>query len=124
MELARRRGAEYVGGDFLLIRFLQIAIGSFHCNKLTMRFYREKNFAAAITAPTTNVINKYTFSRKKLLGEINQRATMALSIKRLEWEHLQKVLMQHDGNISAAARALNMHRRTLQRKLDKNPVRE
>jgi two-component system, response regulator RegA len=47
-----------------------------------------------------------------------------LSVKRLEWEHLQKVLMQHDGNISAAARALNMHRRTLQRKLDKKPVRE
>ncbi len=47
-----------------------------------------------------------------------------LSIKRLEWEHLQKVLMQHDGNISAAARALNMHRRTLQRKLDKRPVKE
>lgn len=47
-----------------------------------------------------------------------------LSVKRLEWEHLQKVLMQHDGNISAAARALNMHRRTLQRKLDKRPVRE
>ncbi|MCX7089615.1 MAG: response regulator transcription factor [Methylococcales bacterium] len=47
-----------------------------------------------------------------------------LSIKRLEWEHLQKVLMRHEGNISAAARALNMHRRTLQRKLDKHPVRE
>jgi two-component system response regulator RegA len=47
-----------------------------------------------------------------------------LSVKRLEWEHLQKVLMQHDGNISAAARALNMHRRTLQRKLEKKPVRE
>ena len=46
-----------------------------------------------------------------------------LSVKRLEWEHLQKVLMQFDGNISAAARALNMHRRTLQRKLEKRPVR-
>ncbi len=45
-----------------------------------------------------------------------------LSVKRLEWEHLQKVLMQHEGNISAAARALNMHRRSLQRKLDKRPV--
>jgi len=53
--------------------------------------------------------------------EINKNP---LSIKRLEWEHLQKVLMQHDGNISAAARALNMHRRTLQRKLDKRPVKE
>lgn len=47
-----------------------------------------------------------------------------LPVRRLEWEHLQKVLMQNNGNISAAARALNMHRRTLQRKLDKRPVRE
>ena len=47
-----------------------------------------------------------------------------LSVKRLEWEHLQKVLTEHDGNISAAARALNMHRRTLQRKLAKHPVKE
>lgn len=47
-----------------------------------------------------------------------------LSVKRLEWEHLQKVLNEHNGNISAAARALNMHRRTLQRKLAKHPVKE
>lgn len=47
-----------------------------------------------------------------------------LSVRRLEWEHLQTVLMQHHGNISAAARALKMHRRTLQRKLDKRPVKE
>ena len=47
-----------------------------------------------------------------------------ISVKRLEWEHLQKVLMEHDGNISAAARALNMHRRTLQRKLAKRPVKD
>ncbi|RLU00812.1 response regulator transcription factor [Ketobacter sp.] len=45
-----------------------------------------------------------------------------LSVERLEWEHLQKVLMDHDGNISATARALNMHRRTLQRKLQKRPA--
>lgn len=45
-----------------------------------------------------------------------------MSVRRLEWEHLQKVLMEHDGNISAAARALNMHRRSLQRKLQKKPV--
>jgi two-component system, response regulator RegA len=47
-----------------------------------------------------------------------------LSAKRMEWEHLQKILLQHDGNVSAAARALNMHRRTLQRKLEKRPVKE
>jgi two-component system, response regulator RegA len=47
-----------------------------------------------------------------------------LSVRRLEWEHLQKVLMEHNGNISAAARAMKMHRRTLQRKLAKRPVKE
>lgn len=46
------------------------------------------------------------------------------SVKRLEWEHLQRVLQAHDGNISATARALRMHRRTLQRKLGKRPVKE
>lgn len=45
-----------------------------------------------------------------------------LSPKRLEWEHIQKVLEEHDHNISATARALGMHRRTLQRKLQKKPV--
>jgi two-component system response regulator RegA len=44
------------------------------------------------------------------------------SVNRLQWEHIQKVLAEHDGNISATARALNMHRRTLQRKLQKKPV--
>lgn len=42
-----------------------------------------------------------------------------LSVDQLEWEHIQKTLNHHEGNISATARALNMHRRTLQRKLDK-----
>ncbi len=46
-----------------------------------------------------------------------------LSINRLEWEHIQRVLNDHDQNISATARALGMHRRTLQRKLQKRPKR-
>jgi two-component system response regulator RegA len=47
-----------------------------------------------------------------------------LSIDRLEWEHIQRVLAEHQGNISATARSLKMHRRTLQRKLGKHPARE
>ena len=46
------------------------------------------------------------------------------SVERLEWEHIQRVLQEHQGNISATARALNMHRRTLQRKLAKVSVAE
>ena len=45
------------------------------------------------------------------------------SVNRLEWEHIQKILGEHHGNISATARALNMHRRTLQRKLHKRPAK-
>jgi len=45
-----------------------------------------------------------------------------LSVNRLEWEHIQKVLGEHEGNISATARALGMHRRTLQRKLQRRPM--
>lgn len=46
-----------------------------------------------------------------------------ISVKRLEWEHIQKVLNENDGNVSATARELGMHRRTLQRKLQKHPVK-
>ncbi len=49
-------------------------------------------------------------------------ALQPMSVRRLEWEHIQKVLEQNHGNISATARQLNMHRRTLQRKLRKRPV--
>ncbi|HWA13318.1 MAG TPA: helix-turn-helix domain-containing protein, partial [Burkholderiales bacterium] len=45
------------------------------------------------------------------------------SVGRVEWEHIQKVLAENGGNVSATARALNMHRRTLQRKLSKRPSR-
>ncbi len=47
-----------------------------------------------------------------------------MSVDRLEWEYIQKVLAENEGNLSATARALKMHRRTLQRKLAKRPVRE
>jgi two-component system response regulator RegA len=46
-----------------------------------------------------------------------------MSVKRLEWEHIQKVLNGNEGNLSATARALGMHRRTLQRKLNKRPTK-
>ena len=45
------------------------------------------------------------------------------SLARVEWEHIQRVLGDCDGNISQAARMLGLHRRSLQRKLSKDPVR-
>lgn len=43
------------------------------------------------------------------------------SLARAEWEHIQRVLDDCGGNVSLAARKLGLHRRTLQRKLQKNP---
>jgi two-component system response regulator RegA len=47
-----------------------------------------------------------------------------LPLARLEWEHIQQALSDTQGNISAAARLLGMHRRSLQRKIAKRPVAE
>jgi two-component system response regulator RegA len=44
------------------------------------------------------------------------------SLARLEWEHIERVLRECNGNVSRAARVLGMHRRTLQYKLAKFPV--
>ena len=45
------------------------------------------------------------------------------SIKTLEWEHIHQTLAANDFNISETARQLGMHRRTLARKLEKQPVK-
>jgi two-component system response regulator RegA len=47
-----------------------------------------------------------------------------LTVDKLEWEHINRILNENKGNISATARALNMHRRTLQRKLQRKPIKE
>ncbi|MGE5168827.1 MAG: response regulator transcription factor [Rudaea sp.] len=45
-----------------------------------------------------------------------------MSMHRLAWEHISHVLHENNGNVSATARALAIHRRTLQRKLRKRPA--
>ncbi|GAA0258578.1 response regulator transcription factor [Rhodanobacter caeni] len=57
-------------------------------------------------------------------SELPDAPEQPLALRRLEWEHIQRVLTECDGNISETARRLGMHRRTLQRKLSKHPVRE
>src|SRR5665647_1769310 len=45
----------------------------------------------------------------------------APSLARAEWKHINRVLSDAGGNISEAARRLGIHRRSLQRKLQKYP---
>ncbi len=53
-----------------------------------------------------------------------EHSYQAPSLARAEWEHIQRVLADCDGNISETARRLDIHRRTLQRKLDRYPPPE
>ncbi|AWV07675.1 response regulator transcription factor [Marilutibacter maris] len=56
------------------------------------------------------------------LGDDAQAAPeRMIPLQRLEWEHIQQALQETGGNISATARLLGMHRRSLQRKLGKRP---
>jgi two-component system, response regulator RegA len=54
-------------------------------------------------------------------GEPDEAESM-IPLSRIEWEHIQQALRATDGNISAAARMLGVHRRSLQRKLAKRPL--
>jgi len=56
----------------------------------------------------------------ELESETVPESTM-VPLARVEWEHIQQALSETQGNISAAARLLGMHRRSLQRKLAKRP---
>jgi two-component system response regulator RegA len=53
--------------------------------------------------------------------EDEQAPEMMTPLSRLQWEHIQQALHETGGNVSAAARLLGMHRRSLQRKLTKRP---
>jgi two-component system response regulator RegA len=46
------------------------------------------------------------------------------SLERVKWEHVARVLSDSGGNVSEAARKLKLHRRSLQRMLQKFPPRE
>src|SRR5688500_14239989 len=75
-----------------------------------------------LTKPTTADQVVAAFGRKDASIDV-PLAVKPLSVDRLEWEHIQRVLTNVDGNMSAAARALDTHRRTLQRELIKYPPR-
>jgi two-component system response regulator RegA len=72
-----------------------------------------------LTKPADTLMIVKALTRSSVITQLPETV---MSPERLEWEHIQQVLKNNDGNISQTARQLNMHRRTLQRKLQKKPV--
>lgn len=55
-------------------------------------------------------------------GNAPDQTSEVPTLARVEWEHIQRVLVDCEGNISEASRRLGIHRRSLQRKLAKRPA--
>jgi len=64
------------------------------------------------------------FDKEHDAAEAAPTAETTPSLARVEWEHIQRVLTDCEGNISLTARKLGLHRRSLQRKLGKFPPLE
>ena len=71
-------------------------------------------------ADVDDILN--AFARDRSLGvAAGDEEFEAPSLARVEWEHINRVLHDCGGNSSAAAQKLGIHRRSLQRKLQKYP---
>jgi two-component system response regulator RegA len=79
-----------------------------------------KTLLSALAKNNKNLAVRHISSSKHVDHETENEPT--LSTEQVEWEHIQQVLKFNNGNISATARQLSMHRRTLQRKLQKKPT--
>jgi two-component system, response regulator RegA len=71
--------------------------------------------------PTTADAILRTLSPDADVASVAEAQTTMTPLSRLEWEHIHQALAETNGNVSAAARLLGMHRRSLQRKLAKRP---
>ena len=112
-------------------------IAALHARRATMRIVVLTGYASVATAVEAIKLGATHYLAKPAdadqviaaLGMTDGDAAVPvgpqpMSVDRLEWEHIQKVLAEQGGNVSATARLLNMHRRTLQRKLAKHPTRQ
>lgn len=67
------------------------------------------------------ILRTLTAAATAVEGPLPEPQPTMTPLSRLEWEHIHQALAETNGNVSAAARLLGMHRRSLQRKLAKRP---
>ena len=103
-----------------------VAINHGHCNALVLTGYG--SIATALSAVKLGAVNYLTkpASVTQILGAFNRDSFRQLdlavpSLPEVQWEHIQRVVSECNGNISQAAKLLKIHRRSLQRKLQRPP---
>ena len=72
-------------------------------------------------ADADQILNGYERIMEGLYPNPGLADSAVPSLARVEWEHIQRVLTDCEGNVSQAAKLLGLHRRSLQRKLSKYP---
>ncbi|MBX3466043.1 MAG: response regulator [Planctomycetes bacterium] len=72
-------------------------------------------------ADADQLLGAFERAQSKRVGAEPPPPGVAPSLARVEWEHIQRVLQDCEGNITKAARILGIHRRSLQRKLANYP---
>lgn len=72
-------------------------------------------------ATLSSILRALELAQEEAPAEANATPETMTPLHRLEWEHIQQALNDTGGNVSASARLLGMHRRSLQRKLAKRP---
>lgn len=72
-------------------------------------------------ADADDILTAFERSEHEPLDPPEPQYDEAPSLARAEWEHINRVLNDCGGNITHAAKKLGIHRRSLQRKLQKYP---
>ena len=79
------------------------------------------NAIAAMRAGAVNYLTK-PVDATEILAAFESSQEIQLAPNETEWNHIQRVLNECSGNVSQAAKLLDIPRRTLQRKLKKRPL--
>ena len=80
-----------------------------------------RDLLSARSRPTSTTSSPRSRATGRRRSSRSAATHVAPSLARAEWEHINRVLADCGGNISEAARRLGIHRRSLQRKLQKYP---
>lgn len=75
-------------------------------------------------ADADDIVHAFARAAQPPLERPDVTYEQAPTLARAEWEHINRVLTDCDGNITRAARILGIHRRSLQRKLQKHPPKD